>query len=143
MLSEVPMDDFAMVTQQSLEMNELENDVDALKSINPTILKTAGLDAHAKVILHHEKTKKHSLKRVISETIETVKRVKKDDDTEKQREMQREPVCTLRDLVPSEVKRLTGFEDIVQMLSFGIIVCEGNVHGMARNKASKMTWLEE
>ena len=57
--------------------------------------------------------------------------------------MQREPVCTLRDLVPSEVKRLTGFEDIVQMLSFGIIVCEGNVHGMAENKVSKMTWLEE
>ena len=77
MLSEVPMDDFAMVTQQSLEMNELENNVDALKSINPTILKTAAPDAHAKVILHNEKTKKHSLKRVISETIERVKRVKK------------------------------------------------------------------
>lgn len=59
-LSEVPMDD-----------------VDALKSINPTILKMAGLDAHAKVVLHNEKTKKHSLKRVISEKIERVKRVKK------------------------------------------------------------------
>ena len=63
-------------SKRASSARRVKREVARIKSIQ-LILKMAGLDDNAKVILHNEKAKKHSLKRVISETIERVKRVKK------------------------------------------------------------------
>ncbi len=65
-----------------------------------------------------------------------------DGDTHHDDDSWRDPIFIVRDLMPKEVKRLTGFDDLKMMLSFASIVCGGDLTKMTRTN-SMLTWLEE
>ena len=67
----------------------------------------------------------------------TIKRVKSPKVGNKHK-----AIITWNDLVPTEVNRLTGFGDIVDLVSFILIACRGDLTKMC-GKVSELTWLEE
>jgi hypothetical protein len=51
-------------------------------------------------------------------------------------------VICVETLTPKDVRRRTGFDDIIQLLSYVAVVCGGDV-GLMTLRQSRMTWLEE
>jgi hypothetical protein len=62
----------------------------------------------------------------------------RDDDDDQWRK----PCVTMGKLMPKEVKRRTGFQDLHQLLSYNAVVYGGDLGEMAKT-VTKMTWLEE
>ena len=53
-----------------------------------------------------------------------------------------EPRYQINDLVPYEVHRITGFNDILALLRYILIICGGDVEVIAK-KGTRLIWLEE
>ena len=64
------------------------------------------------------------------------------DNTNKKKIESEMPVFTLHNLLPKDVKRLTGFRDLFCLLSYVVIICGGDIN-LITSSTSKMTWLEE
>jgi len=97
--------------------------------INASVAKAARLDVHfsPEVKVVNNKTSKSATKQTPPPAVQSKKIP---------------PRYIISTLVPSEVHRLTGFADIVQMLSFAIILCEGDINLLTAT-TSALTWLEE
>lgn len=137
-LKDIDTSSSEMAHQVALEIEDIQRGSYALKDINATILQRTGMDVHLLV----EKRDQHigrKRKLLASDSIRTIndsKKMKVDTSYE------RDPVFEFKNMKPTEVKRLTGFEDIASLLSFASLVCGGNFNVMT-TKVSKMTWLEE
>jgi hypothetical protein len=107
--------------QQIVEMIDVEHGTQQLSQINPAVLAASGLNVH---------------------TGNSDNDTNCDEDTHHDNESWCDPIFIVRDLVPKEVKRLTGFDDLKMMLSFASIVCGGDLTKMTRTN-SMLTWLEE
>lgn len=112
----------ALAHQQIVEMADVEHGDQQLSQINPAVRNAAGLNVHT-----------GSWDRDADYDGDTPSH---DDDS------WREPIFTVKDLVPKEMKRLTGFDDLRMMLSFASMVCGGDLTTMTRT-CSMLTWLEE
>ena len=64
------------------------------------------------------------------------------NNTKKREDNSKIAVFTLQNLVPKEVKRMTGFHDLFCLLSYVAIICGGDIN-LITSLSSKMTWLEE
>ena len=63
-------------------------------------------------------------------------------EIKKNTEKDAKPRLTIDNLVPNEVKRHTGFRDLLLLLSFATVVSNSDTGCLAKT-SSKLTWLEE
>jgi len=114
---------------QTWEMMDIERSPQSFDEINASVAKAARLDVHfsPEVKVVNNKTSKSATKQTPPPAVQSKKIP---------------PCYIISTLVPSEVHRLTGFADIIQMLSFAIILCEGDINLLTAT-TSALTWLEE
>lgn len=101
----------------------------SLSQINTTICAVSGLDVH-------NDTSGSSANQCTTPSPRKMKPKCESDES------WRKPVRVLESLIPKEVKRLTGFNDLKMLLSFSTVVCDGELTTMTRT-SSVLTWLEE
>jgi len=117
----ISSNEHALAHQQLVEMLDVKHGNQQLSQINPLVRNAAGLNVH------------------------TGAGWDRDDNCDvyhKKDDSWREPIFNIYNLVPKEVKRLTGFDDLKRMLSFMSMLCGGNLTKMTRTN-SILTWLEE
>ena len=120
-MTAISNNEHALAHQQIVEMIDVEHGTQQLSQINPAVLVASGLEVHTSSWYNDRNC---------------------DGDTHHDDDSWRDPVFIVRDLVPKEVKQLTGFDDLKMMLSFASIVCSGDLTKMTRRN-SMLTWLEE
>ena len=131
-LTGVDMDSSHMAHQQTVEYNSMSTDNYCLDDINSVVLKQCGLDVHVQA--SYKNSLPSSNKRKLVESVVSSRK--------KYNERRRSAIFTLDLLTCEEVKRLTGFQDLHDMLSFVIIVCGGDI-SLVQTKHTVLTWLEE
>jgi hypothetical protein len=114
--------------QQKHEMEDLESGIQSLSDISPYLVKEVGLDVHYGGALGANETLRDTPQKEIQDKVR----------------LQETQTCGLKldDLIPSEVKRRTGFRDLPSILSYAMVVCNGDVELLLQT-SSKLTWLEE
>jgi hypothetical protein len=119
--------EFGLAMQQKHEMEDLESGMQALSDISPCLLKEVGLDVHYTGAVG-----------AMNVPLWDIQKEKK----EKLRLQETRTIVKLDDLIPSEVKRRTGFRDLPSLLCYAMVVCNGDVELLLQT-SSKLTWLEE
>ena len=114
----------ALAQQQLVEMQDVKDGEQHLGHINPTILSAVGLDVHCGTGTDNNDV------------------VDSSNQSENTSNTWRAPTILLKDVVPKEVKRRTGFHDLKMLLSFVAVVCGGDTTIMT-STTSILTWLEE
>lgn len=112
--------EYGLALQLDHEMQDVRAGKQNILDINERNLVAAGLDVHkdsVEVGTPHKESKKNT-------------------------EKDAKPRLTINDLVPSEVKRRTGFRDLLMLLSYATVVSNSDIECLVKT-SSKLTWLEE
>mmetsp|Transcript_31594 Transcript_31594/g.76326 ORF Transcript_31594/g.76326 Transcript_31594/m.76326 type:complete len:349 (-) Transcript_31594:129-1175(-) len=115
--------EFGLALQQAHEILDIESGKQLLDDINPRVVDAAELNVH----------------RGATE-FKSPENVQEHGQNKKEEEIR--PCIKTSDLVPSEVKRRTGFQDLPNLLSYAMVVCDGDLERLFAT-SSKLTWLEE
>jgi len=116
--------------QQIVEMQDVSNRKHKLADINPAVRIAAGLDVH-----NDEKENAGRRRRHFESPVR--KKTKATNEA-----LRTEPVIQVRELVPREVRRRTGFRDLSDLLSYAAILCGGDID-LLTSTVSRLTWIEE
>ena len=121
------------------EANDMCESPDAVMMINPVAAQSCGADHHMRVAAAQSMDSKAEKRKLIVSQTPKKKKMKSETAHHCKGE---DPKFKLEELDPSEVKRLTGFNDLSSMLSFATFTCGGDFEVIAKT-TSKLTWLEE
>jgi hypothetical protein len=125
-LLSVPPDSFELALQTTTELADGDGD---LSTYNDYTLQLSGLAAHKELSSASKRQTKLPARPAKSGPTESSSKRKV-------------PVITIHDMIPKEVHRRTGFCNLEQMLSYVMVLCDGDLNKVF-STTSTLTWLEE
>ena len=114
-----------MEQQRAHEMNSTDSNLDG---ISPALLKATGLDVHQNTRSPSRQRRGKLKNTLVAEKIYTPRR--------------KESIVTPFNLKPHQVKARTGFPDIAMLLSYVMLVCDGDISTVT-SRVSTLTFFEE
>ena len=128
------------------ETHEIYSNPNAATMINPSVAKIAGINHH--ITLNQELNSSIKKRKLVTKA-EITRENKRSNQAKKRKNSHsvnektyEDAALAFTDLVPKEVKRLTGFNDAASLISYIIIICKADLNTVTET-CSKLTWLEE